>query len=215
MKKIFLIISICLFSVSAYAQNADMKLESQDNRTWLDESYKKQFPYPITFGAYGFFNVVSASQGAYKSDSALGGGGAVTAKVSFFRWLAFALDLSYSGASKDYGSGVKENVDTFLFSPMVVFQWETMRGQAGWVPYLGIGVSISNSTIETKIDNIFYGSYNSSSSYAGFGFIMNAGFKYNFKNNAYTGIRADYSASSAGYGTMHNFRLGIEAGYRF
>ncbi len=44
---------------------------------------------------------------------------------------------------------------------------------------------------------------------------MNAGFKYNFKNNAYTGIRADYSASSAGYGTMHNFRLGIEAGYRF
>ncbi len=136
MKKIFLIISICLFSVSAYAQNADVKLESQDNRTWLDESYKEQFPYPITFGAYGSFNVVSASQGAYKSDSALGGGGAATAKVSFFRWLAFALDLSYSGASKYYGSGVKENVNTFLFSPMVVFQWETMRGQAGWVPYL-------------------------------------------------------------------------------
>ncbi len=100
-------------------------------------------------------------------------------------------------------------------------QWWCFNGKlcvvrlAGCHIYLSIGVSISNSTIETKIDNIYYGSYNSSSSYAGFGFIMNAGFKYNFKNNAYTGIRADYSASSAGYGTMHNFRLGIEAGYRF
>lgn len=218
-KKVILTLSIFLISVSAFAQSSDTKVQNQDNRTWLNENYVKKFPYPITLGVYGFYDAAWATNNGYISDTVNGGGGAITAKISFFKWLAFALDLSYSGGSIDHGNGLKEDVGIFLFSPMVVFQRETLRGQAGWVPFFGIGISIADNTVKAKYNTTdYYGNEYSSSETihkSGLGFIMNAGVNYNFKNNAFLGGRLDYSASSFGAGTMNNFRIGLQAGYRF
>lgn len=214
-RKIILTLSIFLISISAFAQNSDTKEQNRDNRTWLDENYKKTFPYPITLGVYGFYDAAWASNSGYTSDTVNCGGGAITAKLSFFKWLAIALDISYSGGSIDYGNGLKEDVGTFLFSPMVVFQWETLRQQAGFAPFLGIGISIA----DNKVKGIYNDDYGDKYIYivnkSGIGFIMNAGLNYNFKNNVFIGGRFDYSASSFGSGTMNNVRIGIQSGYRF
>ena len=58
----------------------------------------------------------------------------------------------------------------------------------------------------------------------GLGFLFQAGLRYNFKNNIYTGLRLDYILmqhnSSNAYNNPHNpvlnnVKVGIEAGYRF
>lgn len=129
--------------------------------------------------------------------------------------IAFALDLSYSGGSINHGNGLKETVGTFLFSPMIVFQIETLRGNAGLVPFFGIGLSIADNTVESTYINYYGYKYKETLHEAGIGFITNAGLNYNFQNNAFIGGRFDYSASSVGSGTMNNFRIGLQAGYRF
>lgn len=220
MRKFLLVLLIVLSAVPVFAQSnvSDMQVQNSDNRTWINEKYKEMFPYPITFSAYGFFNYSALAVGqlygvTYGIDDHLGGGGAVTAKISFFRWLALAIDLSYSGASYS-NTGVDSTFGTFLFSPMLVFQRETLRGQAGFVPWVGIGFSISNNS--WKITETYYGqTYSDSISKGGFGFIINAGVKYNMKNNVFVGVRTDYSASTFENTTMNNWRLGMEAGYRF
>ncbi len=225
MKKILLIISISLFSMCVYAQSSDIKLEGQDNRTWINEGYKNKFPYPITIGLYGFMNLAATTANytdyygqtytVQTSDSALGGGGALTAKISFTKMLALALDISMSGGTHDLGYGVSESVSTFLFSPIFVIQRETKRGEAGWVPFAGIGLSITHTSTTLSTDGSYYIGSPVTYGETGFGVIINAGIKYNFKNNAYVGARTDYSASTWGQTTLSNWRLGIEAGYRF
>lgn len=220
MKKFFITIIFCLISISAFAQNnnSDMRIQNQDNRTWINEKYKEIFPYPITVSGYGFFNYSALAVGqlygvTYGIDDHLGGGGAVTAKLSFFRWLAVAVDLSYSGASYS-SNGLDSTFGTFLLSPMLILQRETLRGQAGFVPWVGIGFSISNNS--WKLTETYSGqTYSDSISRGGFGFIINAGLKYNMQNNVFVGVRTDYSASTFENTTMNNWRLGIEAGYRF
>lgn len=220
MKKILFTL-ILLFVVSnVYAQESNMAGISaeQDNRTWINEKYKKMFPYPITVSGYGFFNYSALALAqiygvTYGVDSHLGGGGAVTAKISFFKWLAFAVDMSYSGATYSKAGGTS-TFGTFLFSPMLVFQRETPRGQAGFVPWVSIGFSIANNS--WKVTGEYNGqAYTDSVSRGGFGFIGSAGIKYNMKNNVFVGVRSDYSASTFENTTMNNWRLGVEAGYRF
>lgn len=220
MKKIlFTLVLLFMFS-SAYAQQKNMADTAilQDNRTWINEKYKKMFPYPITVSGYGFFNysalAVAQIYGVtYGIDSHLGGGGSVTAKISFSSWLALALDVSYSGATYSE-AGATSTFGTFLFSPMLVLQKETPRGQAGFVPWVGLGFSISNNS--WKITSEYMGqTYTDSTSRGGFGFISSAGVKYNMKNNVFVGVRSDYSASTFENTTMNNWRLGVEAGYRF
>ncbi len=220
MKKILFILVVLLMFSSAYAQQKTMADTAilQDNRTWINEKYKEKFTYPITVSGYVFFNysalAVAQLYGVtYGIDSHLGGGGAVTAKISFSRWLALALDVSYSGATYSE-AGATSTFGTFLFSPMLVLQRETPRGQAGFVPWVGLGFSISNNSWNIKSENngqIF----TDSTSRGGFGFISSAGVKYNMKNNVFVGVRSDYSASTFGNTTMNNWRLGVEAGYRF
>lgn len=220
MKKILFILLVLLMFSSAYAQQKNMAdtAISQDNRTWINAKYKEMFKYPITVSGYGFFNSSALAVGraygvTYGIDGHLGGGGAVTAKISFFRWLALALDVSYSSATRSE-AGATSTFGTFLFSPTIVFQRETLRGQAGFVPWAGLGFSISNNSWTVKGEN-YSGPFTDSISRGGFGFIFNAGVKYNMKNNVFVGVRTDYSASSFENTTMNNWRLGVEAGYKF
>ncbi len=226
MKKIIFLL-VVLVAIPVMAQTnptlSDIHKDT-DNRTWLNADYKKQFPYPITVGVYGFLNVHTLNLGSYYGSavnvsSHIGGGGALTAKISFKKWIALALDLSISGASTTFSSGMESSMRTFLLSPVLIFQRETPRGTAGWVPWIGIGLSLANNNW-TTVDNVqdYYGNTivdRSSVSGTSLGFLMNAGFKYNFKNNAFVGARADFSASSFFDATMINSRLGVEAGYRF
>ena len=221
MKKFLFVLVVLLMFSSAYAQQQNMAdtAISQDNRTWINEKYKEMFKYPITVSGYGFFNSSALAVGrlngaTYGIDGHLGGGGAITAKISFFRWLALALDVSYSGATRSE-AGATSTFGTFLFSPMIVFQRETLRGQAGFVPWVGLGFSISNNSWTMKGEDYYGQTYTDSISRGGFGFIFNAGVKYNMKNNVFVGVRTDYSASSFENTTMNNWRLGVEAGYRF
>lgn len=220
MKKIIFSLLFTFISLNIFAQNisSDMHIKSEDNRTWISEKYKNVMKYPVTVSAYGFLNYSALALGSiggytYGIDDHWGGGFSITGKVSFSSWLAVALDLSYSAATYN-NSSVKSDFGTFLFSPTVVFQRETKRGRAGIVPWAGIGFSISNNSWNVK-ENYLGNTYSSSASAGGFGFIINAGIKYNMENNAFVGFRTDYSASTFSGTTMNNWRMGIEAGYRF
>lgn len=217
MKKVFFVLllygSILCLSTEVFAQS------SYDNRGWISETYKEQFPYPTTLGVYGFYNYSFNTNvnGDYsKLYDGHGGGFSINGKISFFRWLALALDFSYSYTSATSYSNhyvvssdgmswtttsTTESLEKFLFSPMIVFQSETPRGVAGLVPWGAVGFSIAN--------------HNSSQSYSNshteLGVILATGFKYNLKNNMFIGMRMDYQLLS--YDS--NFLLGLEAGYRF
>lgn len=111
----------------------------------------------------------------------------------------------------------------FTLSPSIIFQYETKRGESGFVPWAGLGFTLYSNKITEKDTtsgtNIITEDLNN-----GLGFLFQAGLRYNFKNNIYTGLRLDYILmqhnSSNAYNNPHNpvlnnVKFGIEAGYRF
>lgn len=232
MKKIIFLL-VVLVAIPVMAQTNPTLSDTHkdtDNRTWLNADYKKQFPYPITVGGDVFFNSFYYGFGyvngigAVRSGFLYGGGASINARVSFKRWIGLELNMSVSGNSRTenyYDGDINRYTSTFLLSPMVVFQRETLRGQSGWNPFVGIGISLAANTINSVAKpNANYvpqrgDMLQDSETTVGLGLIMSVGGRWNFSNNAYVGPRLDYSISSFQGASVHNINIGVEAGYRF
>lgn len=228
---VVVIFLISMFSVQmmAYAQN--------EHSSQSSKNASKSKISPVTLGVYGFFDgmVANSLNTSYYYDrygrhyyydydtiAGVGGGGAVNLKINFRRWIALALDFSYTAinvTSGDYGYRNYRSGGSFSFSPMVIFQRETPRGQAGWVPYAGLGLSIFYNTLNwyEEYYNYYYGYYDKEfkDEQVGVSVTVTAGARYNFKNNTYLGFRFDYAPTYFEDFFVNNFRLGLEAGYRF
>ena len=217
-KLLFTLILLFMFSY-ANAQQADIvPVEKyEDNRTWINETYKQKFKYPVTAGVFGFgyVSTTTATDGiyTYSFNDYIGNGGgfSIRGKLSFNRWFALALDMGYNHSSGDI-IDYTTSFNTFEIRPTLVFQRETLRGQAGFNPWAGIGFSWSATSL-TETNKTTGNDFKYSDS--ALGFVLNAGFNYNFKNNIYVGARADYAFSKMLYLPLYGVKIGIEAGYRF
>lgn len=130
MKKIlFVLVALIIVTPTiSFAQDRNVHPGFRyDKRSWIDSSYKRSLPYPITVGMLGFVSLSNARS------SVVGGGLALRTKINFKNWIGLSVDLL-----GDIGLG------TFEFRPMVVFQNETLRGQSGFVPYFSVGAALGH-----------------------------------------------------------------------
>lgn len=249
MKKLLYFLVLFLFFSSfaekTYAQQRE-SYNGADSRSWLSDEYKRELPYGITAGLFVYYDAVIPGRGGKTIDAGVetlgvkypvnhGGGLAFNGKINLKRWLAIGLDLSISGSPEtDFTSIVysgqtgitgklTRSMSLFTFSPSIIFQYETKRGESGFVPWAGLGFSLYANKITEK-DTTSGTSMTTEDLNNGLGFLFQAGLRYNFKNNLYAGARLDYILmqhnSSNTYNNPHNpvlnnVKVGIEAGYRF
>lgn len=249
MKKIFYF--IVLFSIfGSFIEKSFAQQKSEDdsanNRSWISDEYKRELPYGITAGLFVYYDAMIPGRNGKTIEAGVetlgvkypvnhGGGISFNGKINLKRWLAIGLDLSISGSPETDITNIvytgqpgitgkyTRNMSLFTLSPSIIFQYETKRGESGFVPWAGLGFTLYSNKITEKDTtsgtNIITEDLNN-----GLGFLFQAGLRYNFKNNIYTGLRLDYILmqhnSSNTYNNPHNpvlnnVKFGIEAGYRF
>ncbi len=221
MKKLLVLLFVlAALPVMAQSKKAENNMpEQKDNRTWLSEQYKEQYPYPIAVGISGFGYV------PFWGGLDAGGGFSVRGKFSIFKWLAVSLDAGYNHTSikaatdNAYGTGVSSadiQFNAFELSSSLIFQRGIPRGQSGIEPWLGLGIGVNMTSVSyTGEESTSTGVQQSSGklSVPGFAFLINAGINYNFSNNVYAGVRTDLNFTNALW--LSGFKFGVEAGYRF
>ena len=102
---------------------------------------------------------------------------------------------------------------------MGIFQYETKKGESGFVPWIGTGAVISFASTKEKVEERYVSTgnvyrYTNDFSGAGIGYIVALGFRYNFKK-VYTGLNFDYTLTYPGFYDLSGIRLNAELGYRF
>lgn len=249
MKKLLYFLVLFLFFSSfaekTYAQQRE-SYNGADSRSWLSDEYKRELPYGITAGLFVYYDAVIPGRGGKTIEAGVetlgvkypvnhGGGLAFNGKINLKRWLAIGLDLSISGSPETDITNIvytgqtgitgkyTRSISLFTFSPSIIFQYETKRGESGFVPWAGLGFTLYSNKITEK-DTTSGTSMTTEDLNNGLGFLFQAGLRYNFKNNLYAGARLDYILMQQNSATtninahnpvLNNVKVGIEAGYRF
>ena len=217
MKKLLFSILFIFTSFLVSAQEEPKKKESfsdEFNREAKDIGKLNYKDYPMTIGVYGgaYFPT------GYRDVLGIGGGAGIKYKFNFNKFFAISADLGYtysSGSDKNSTNTITWNGTSHMFDIrlMGILQYETKKGETGFVPWFGTGPVISFAKSETiqhysRQDVVF--DYNG----AYFGYIAALGVKYNFKK-AYAGVNLDYTITAPGGVDLSGFRIYAEAGYRF
>lgn len=249
MKKLLYFLVLFLFFSSfaekTYAQQRE-SYNGADSRSWLSDEYKRELPYGITAGLFVYYDAVIPGRGGKTIEAGVetlgvkypvnhGGGLAFNGKINLKRWLAIGLDLSISGSPETDITNIvytgqtgitgkyTRSMSLFTFSPSIIFQYETKRGESGFVPWAGLGFTLYSNKITEK-DTTSGTEITTEDLNNGLGFLFQAGLRYNFKNNLYAGARLDYILMQQNSSTtninahnpvLNNVKVGIEAGYRF
>ena len=174
---------------------------------------------------------IPTGKNAYIKDfTGVGGGVEIKYKYNFHKLFGLASVIMYNYAD---GSKIQNNVDVSTehnlldFQVLAVLQYDDVKATKGFLPYIAAGmdvaVSIVNKTTTTSsymvdsdgatyLTNTITAKENESSS--NIGFIVVAGLRYAFSNNAVIGFGVDYTHVF----TKHDYsgiRVFLDAGYRF
>lgn len=223
MKKLLFSILFIFTSFLVSAQEEPKKKESfadEFNREIKSIGKLNYKDYPMTIGLYGgaYFPT------DYRDVLGIGGNVGIRYKFNFNKFLALSADLGYtysSGSSKNSTNTVTWNGTSHMFDIrlMGIFQYETKKGESGFVPWIGTGAVISFASTKEKVEERYVSTgnvyrYTNDYSGAGIGYIVALGFRYNFKK-VYTGLNFDYTLAYPGFYDVSGFRLNAELGYRF
>lgn len=217
MKKIFTLLFIFL-TFSAYAQEQP-------------KAGKKVSPWSL--GVSGFGYVSTYNNFVLRDTLGAGGGVGLKFKGNINRFVGFATEFNYTNTSRSYSlstGGLTPSINVFdLTSHIIdiresfVVQYETYKGENGFVPWLSVGVGATIYVPEYSIIGI-----SSAGDFTAVGFNVNvaAGLKYNYKH-FYTGLYVDYTTSIAytdevTFGTRSSnavdpdgVRFGLELGFMY
>lgn len=225
MKRLCFSIFFILYSFIVYAQDnstAEKEESFSDklNKELEDIDKLNYKDYPMTIGLYGgaYFPT------DYRDVLGIGGNVGIRYKFNFNKFLALSADLGYtysSGSSKNSTNTVTWNGTSHIYDIrlMGIFQYETKKGESGFVPWIGTGAVITFASTKEKVEELYIPSgnvyrYTNDFSGAGIGYIVALGFRYNFKK-VYTGLNFDYTLTYPGFYDLSGFRLNAELGYRF
>lgn len=223
MKKLLFSILFIFTSFLVSAQEEPKKKESfadEFNREIKSIGKLNYKDYPMTVGLYGgaYFPT------DYRDVLGIGGNVGIRYKFNFNKFLALSADLGYtysSGSSKNSTNTVTWNGTSHMFDIrlMGIFQYETKKGESGFVPWIGTGAVISFASTKEKVEERYVSTgnvyrYTNDFSGAGIGYIVALGFRYNFKK-VYTGLNFDYTLVYPGFYDVSGIRLNAELGYRF
>ena len=223
MKKLLFSILFIFTSFLVSAQEEPKKKESfadEFNREAKDIGKLNYKDYPMTIGVYGgaYFPT------GYRDVLGIGGGAGIKYKFNFNKFFAISTDLGYtysSGSSKNSTNTVTWNGTSHMFDIrlMGIFQYETKKGELGFVPWIGTGAVITFASTKEKVEERYVSTgnvyrYTNDFSGAGIGYIVALGFRYNFKK-VYTGLNFDYTLVYPGFYDVSGIRLNVELGYRF
>lgn len=223
MKKVFFTVLFILSSFLVYAQdNVSVKKESfsdEFNREIKDIGKLSYEDYSMTIGVYGgpYFHT------GYLNTLGIGGGFGAKYKFSFNRFFAISTDLGYtysSGRGTYSTNSTRLDVNSHMFDVRIlgIFQYESKKGESGFVPWVGTGplLSIASTTESTYNVSTTTATLNYKRNYTGanIGYILAFGFRYNFKK-AYAGANFDYTIVNPAYYDVSGIRLNVELGYRF
>lgn len=217
MKKFFTLFFI-LLTFSAYAQEQS-------------KAGKKVSPWSLGVSGFGYVSTFNN----YILNDTLGAGGGVGLKFkgNINRFIGFATEFNYTNTSRSYSlssGGFTPNINVLdLTSHIIdireslVVQYETYKGENGFVPWLSIG---AGATIYVPEYSIIGVSNTGDFTAVGFNFNVAAGLKYNYKH-FYTGLYVDYTKSIAYTDTVtfgsrstnaidpDGVRFGLELGFRY
>ena len=125
------------------AQEEPKKKESfadEFNREAKDIGKLNYKDYPMTIGVYGgaYFPT------GYRDVLGIGGGAGIKYKFNFNKFFAISADLGYtysSGSDKNSTNTITWNGTSHMFDIrlMGIFQYETKKGESGFVPWIGTG----------------------------------------------------------------------------
>lgn len=225
MKRLLFSILFILYSFIVYAQDNSTATKEESfsdklNKELEDIDKLNYKDYPMTVGLYGgaYFPT------DYRDVLGIGGNVGIRYKFNFNKFLALSADLGYtysSGSSKNSTNTVTWNGTSHMFDIrlMGIFQYETKKGESGFVPWIGTGAVISFASTKEKVEERYVSTgnvyrYTNDYSGAGIGYIVALGFRYNFKK-VYTGLNFDYTLTYPGFYDLSGFRLNAELGYRF
>ena len=187
MKRLLFSILFVLYSFIVYAQDNSTaeKEESFGDRfnKELEDIDKLNYKdYPMTVGLYGgaYFPT------DYRDVLGIGGNVGIRYKFNFNKFLALSADLGYtysSGSSKNSTNTVTWNGTSHMFDIrlMGIFQYETKKGESGFVPWIGTGAVISFASTKEKVEERYVSTgnvyrYTNDYSGAGIGYIVALGF---------------------------------------
>lgn len=209
MKK-FLILFFILCSFSAFAQEQNQYV-------------KKVSPWSIGISGFGYFP--TATNYIINDNIGYGGGVGLKFKGNINRFLGFATEFNYTYANKDLYNVLSLDSHIIDIRESLVIQYETYKGENGFVPWLSIGIGATIYQPEYDVLGVSsaLGDFNG----VGFNVNIGAGLKYNFRN-FYTGIFVDWTYSlaytnteihllnrSTNAGNLDGVRAGIELGFRY
>lgn len=224
MKKLIFTIVFILSSFLAYAQDDKPKkkesFSDEFNREIKDIGKLNYQDYPMTLGVYGspYFPT------GYSKSLGIGGGVGIKYKFNFNKFFAISADLGYtysSGSKNNSTNTLTWNTTSNMFDIKVlgIFQYETKKGEAGFVPWIGTGPVLAIASTKEEIEERYVISgnvyrYQRDYSGANIGYVLAFGFRYNFKK-IYAGANFDYTIANPGYYDVSGIRLNAEIGYRF
>lgn len=180
---------------------------------------------PFSIGVSGFAYIPTQEEYLIGQKLSTGGGFGVKFKWNFNRFFGLSTDFDYSN-SKTNMTFFDITANVINIRESLVFQYETYRGESGFVPWVSVGVGAAIAVPEINVFNTAIPLPDDTNG-TGFNVNVSAGLKYNFKN-FYTGIFVDWTYSlaytnsyvalgnrSTNAYTLDAVRTGVEVGYRF